>query len=67
MKDFRICPKCQYGRGFHVALHEVEEGMSVMLICPDCGQSYALGWAVEISGGQVKEGVVFPVREESNL
>jgi hypothetical protein len=63
MKDFRICPKCQYGRGFHVALNEVEEGMSVLLICPDCGQSYALGCVVEISGGQVKEGCVFPVRE----
>ena len=66
MKDFRICPKCQYGRGFHVALHEVEEGLSVTLICPDCGQSYALGWAVELSGGQVKDGPVYPVRENPN-
>lgn len=64
MKDFRICPKCHYGRGFHVALQEVEEGMAVMLICPDCGQSYALGWAVEVAGGQIKEGTVFPARQE---
>jgi hypothetical protein len=65
MKDFRICPKCDYGRGFHVSLHETEDGQSVMLICPDCGQSYALGWAVQISSGHIKEGPAFPSREDS--
>ncbi|AFR67611.1 hypothetical protein Pcar_3461 [Syntrophotalea carbinolica DSM 2380] len=66
MRDFRICPKCQYGRGFHVSLHETDDGLSIMLICPDCGQSYILGWRVEISGGNVKEGPVFPGREKSS-
>jgi hypothetical protein len=66
MDDFRICPRCNYGRGFHVAFHETDDGLCIMLICPDCGQSYIPGWTVDISGGHVKEGPVFPMREEKS-
>jgi hypothetical protein len=65
MKDFRVCPKCDYGRGFHVSLQEGDDGLSIVLICPDCGQSYAPGWSIDVAGGTVKEGPVYPVREET--
>lgn len=44
MAEFRVCTTCGYARGFHVHFREVEGGLVVGLICPNCGQSFDLGW-----------------------
>jgi len=49
MNEIRVCPSCGYGRGFHVSFKTAGTKAQVCLICPGCGQSYLLGWAVEIS------------------
>ncbi len=62
MKDFRVCPQCGYGRGFHVYFTEAENGHRIGLICPSCGQSYDLGWVVQELDPQQKEGPRFESR-----
>jgi transcription elongation factor Elf1 len=45
MAEFRICTTCGYRRGFHVHFRETaDSGVVIGLICPNCGQSYELGW-----------------------
>lgn len=44
MKEFRVCPACGYRHGFHVFFKETAAGVALGLICPNCGQSYDLGW-----------------------
>lgn len=47
MEQFRVCLSCGYGRGFHVAFRKKDdEDVSIQLICPNCGQSYDIGWQV---------------------
>jgi len=41
--EFRICPNCGYGRGFHVSLKKAGDGYSVVLICPECGSAWDIG------------------------
>jgi transcription elongation factor Elf1 len=45
MDEFRVCPQCGYERGFHVAFRKGKEAVEIFLICPNCGQSYELGWS----------------------
>jgi len=44
MEEFRVCQVCGYGRGFHVCFRAEADGVSLGLICPNCGQSYNPGW-----------------------
>ena len=45
MQEFRVCSSCGYQRGFHVFFRDTGEGqVAIGLICPDCGQSYDIGW-----------------------
>lgn len=63
MNEIRVCPACNYGRGFHVAFQPEGEKMAVALICPGCGQSYKLGWSVDVSAdAKLEKGVVYPSR-----
>ncbi len=42
--EFRVCPECDYGLGFHVSFFPAGgEGMHMVLICPSCGARYDLG------------------------
>ena len=61
MKELRVCPACGYTRGFHVSFHNEEGGkVSIRMICPNCGQSYDIGWAEsDITGVEVKKGPVY--------
>lgn len=45
MEEFRVCPECDYQRGFHVFFKKLRAKIRICLICPQCGQSYAIGWA----------------------
>jgi ssDNA-binding Zn-finger/Zn-ribbon topoisomerase 1 len=44
-EEFRVCPECEYQRGFHVFFRKVKGRIRIGLICPKCGQSYTVGWA----------------------
>jgi hypothetical protein len=62
MHDFRVCPSCRYGRGFHVSFKAVEDGLSIVLICPDCGQSYEPGWMVSVTRRAPLAGPAYAIR-----
>jgi hypothetical protein len=42
--EFRICPQCGYELGFHSSFLRVEKGYMIVLICPDYGARYDVGW-----------------------
>jgi len=55
--DLHICPECGYERGFHTSFINVntikdnpvkstKEVFRVILICPECGARYDVGWRV---------------------
>ncbi len=45
-EEFSICQKCTYERGFHVSLERKYTHYQIVLICPNCGQQYSVGWMV---------------------
>jgi len=59
LKEFRVCPVCGYGRGFHVYFRE-EENIKIGLICPGCGASYDPGWNADFHKIEVKRGETYP-------
>ena len=64
MNEIRVCPACGYGRGFHVSFQPDGDRMQVHLICPSCGQSYALGWSVDVpADARLQEGPAYPSRD----
>ena len=46
--EFCICDKCRYDKGFHVSLKRQTESHAIVLICPNCGQRYAIGWKADL-------------------
>lgn len=47
--EFRRCDVCGYDRGFHSSFVEKDEKHRVILICPECGARYDVGWMIELS------------------
>jgi len=58
--EFHICPSCGYELGFHTSFISVNTGKDnpvrstrdvyrVILICPECGSRYDLGWRVSFT------------------
>ena len=43
-EEFRICPQGGYELGFHSSFLRAEEGYRIILICPECGARYDVGW-----------------------
>ena len=39
-EELRICPDCDYARGFHVSFLPEGDKLRVVLICPNCGARY---------------------------
>ena len=59
--ELRSCPACGYGLGFHVsfeaagkgtepAVRTTRESFRAILICPECGARYDVGWLVSFDG-----------------
>jgi hypothetical protein len=55
--EFHLCPECGYGLGFHTSFLKLNAGKDspvkstrevyqVILICPECGARYDVGWRV---------------------
>ncbi|MFH0964990.1 MAG: hypothetical protein V2A58_13400 [Planctomycetota bacterium] len=42
LEEFRVCPACNYQRGFRVSFFPLPRTrrLRVVLICPDCGARY---------------------------
>jgi hypothetical protein len=47
--EFRICPGCEYQRGFHVSFvkpAEKTDALRLVLICPGCGDRFDIGKSI---------------------
>jgi uncharacterized protein with PIN domain len=58
--EFRICPACGYELGFHTSflklnaskdfpVKSTREVYQVILLCPECGARYDVGWRVSFT------------------
>jgi DNA-directed RNA polymerase subunit M/transcription elongation factor TFIIS len=58
--ELRVCPACGYEYGFHTSFLKVNAGRDspikstrevyqVILICPECGARYDVGWRVSFT------------------
>ena len=47
--EFRKCDVCGYDRGFHSSFVKNGEKHRVILICPECGTRYDVGWMIKLS------------------
>ncbi len=46
--EFRICSVCGYDLGFHVSFLVEKGGITrLILICPECGSRFDVGWRVD--------------------
>lgn len=43
-RDLRKCPQCSYEFGFHISFLKDGDDKRLILICPDCGGRYDVGW-----------------------
>ena len=44
-QEFRVCPSCEYQRGFHISFipNADPKLLRLVLICPSCGARYEIG------------------------
>jgi hypothetical protein len=58
--EIRVCPSCGYTYGFHTSfisvnakkdrpVKDTREVYRVILICPECGARYDVGWRVSFT------------------
>jgi uncharacterized protein with PIN domain len=58
--EFHTCPECGYALGFHTSFLKISASKDspvkstrdvcqVILICPECGMQYDVGWRVTIT------------------
>ena len=60
MDELRVCQSCNYQRGFHVSFKKVGGRVKICLVCPNCGQSYDLGWSTStIKSFKTKQGIIY--------
>lgn len=60
MEEFRVCISCEYAKGFHVSFRKVKGRVRICLICPNCGQSYEIGWSTaSIKGFKIDKGASY--------
>jgi hypothetical protein len=61
--ELHICPSCGYDHGFHTSflnsntvnhIKSTREVFRVILICPECGARYDVGWRVSLTGPEAK-------------
>jgi predicted RNA-binding Zn-ribbon protein involved in translation (DUF1610 family) len=79
--ELHRCPACGYERGFHTSfismnadkdnpVKSTREVWRVILLCPECGARFDVGWRVsfaEFESRFVKASVVPPVPQKSTV
>ena len=61
--ELRICPACGYELGFHTSFLKLNAGKDspvkstrevyqVILLCPECGARYDVGWRVSFTDSE---------------
>lgn len=59
-EELRVCLSCNYEKGFHICFKKVRGRVRICIICPNCGQSYDLGWSTSaIKSFKTKPGVIY--------
>jgi hypothetical protein len=48
-EEFRKCDVCGYDRGFHSSFSMDGEKHRVILVCPECGAMYDVGWKISLA------------------
>ncbi|MCK9151686.1 hypothetical protein [Methanobacterium alcaliphilum] len=43
-EEFRECPSCGYDLGFKTSFLRKDEIYTIVLICPNCGAHFEVGW-----------------------
>lgn len=46
-KDFKSCPLCRYGDGFHTMLSRDGQKIRWLFICPSCREVFDIGQTVK--------------------
>jgi len=46
--EFRICLVCGHDMGFQTSIVRDGAQTKVILICPECGARYDIGWTVDL-------------------
>ncbi|MEW6109931.1 MAG: hypothetical protein AB1632_12305 [Nitrospirota bacterium] len=60
MEDFRVCVNCEYQKGFHVTFKRLKGKVKIALVCPNCGQSFDIGWTTStIKSFKAEKGVIY--------
>ena len=44
--EFRICPACGYGDGFHAIFRKEEQTTRWLFVCPSCHKIFDIGMTV---------------------
>ena len=46
---FYACDACDYEGGFHVTFKKIEgpQRFRIVLMCPNCSQTYDIGWLIQ--------------------
>ena len=70
--ELHICPNCGYALGFHTSfinanavkdnpIKSTREVFRVILICPECGARYDVGWRVSFTKPEAKAVKILPI------
>jgi len=46
-EEFRVCPSCGYGDGFHTMLKKDGDDLKWLFICPSCHGIFDIGLTVK--------------------
>ena len=71
-EELHICPSCGYALGFHTSflnanavrdnpVKSTREVFRVILICPECGARYDVGWRVSFTEPEARAVKVLPI------
>ena len=70
--ELHICPSCGYALGFHTSflnanavkdkpVKSTREVFRVILICPECGARYDVGWHVSFTEPEARAVKILPI------
>ncbi len=55
-KEFKVCPACGYGDGFHSMFRKQDQEICWLLICPACHAVFDIGLKAQPQAGRISAG-----------